>query len=90
MAPSTAANGNKVTGNYTGAVDIDYYSKLRFTHFTFSGPCIVICLLDKYQKDALFFLNLLKVIYPLHVPKRVTIHHQQAVTVYAVYTVTPC
>jgi len=29
------------------------------TFFTFSGPCIVIYLLNKDKQDAFFFLNLL-------------------------------
>jgi hypothetical protein len=50
-----------------------------------SGPCIVIYLRNKDQQDALFFLHLFKKIYPPHVSNRVTIHHQEAVTVYTAY-----
>jgi uncharacterized membrane protein YobD (UPF0266 family) len=44
-----------------------------------------VCLRNKDQQDALFFLNLFSIIYPLHVSNRVTIHHQTAVTVHAAY-----
>jgi len=44
----------------------------------------VIYLRNKDQQDALFFLNLFLVIFPLHVSNRVTIH-QEVVTVYASY-----
>jgi len=47
--------------------------------FAFRGPFIVIYLRNKDQQDALFFLNLYRV------SNTVTIHHQQAVTVYATY-----
>jgi adenosine/AMP kinase len=38
------------------------------------------------QQDALFFLNLFSVIFPLHISNRVTLH-QDVVTVYAAYGV---
>jgi len=38
------------------------------------------------QQDALFFLNLFSIIFPLHISNRVTLH-QDVVTVYAAYGV---
>jgi len=34
-----------------------------------------------------FFSYFISIIYPLHVSNRVTIHHQEAVTVYAAYVI---
>jgi len=42
---------------------------------------------NKNQQDALFFLNFISIIYPLHVSNRITIHHQEALTVYAKYVI---
>ena len=44
----------------------------------------MIYLPNKDLQDALFFLNLFSVIFPLHILNRVTIH-QELVTVYAAY-----
>jgi hypothetical protein len=38
---------------------------------------------NKDQQDALFFL--ISIIYPLHVSNKVTVHNQEAFTVYATY-----
>jgi len=40
---------------------------------------------DIDQQDAHFLLNLSQWINPLYVSNRVTVHHQEAVTVYAAY-----
>jgi len=49
----------------------------RFIHLS---ECVI-----KNQQDALFLLNLFQWFSPLHVSSRLTIHHQEAVTVYAAY-----
>ena len=40
---------------------------------------------NKDKQDALFLLNLSHWMSPLYVSNRVTVHHQEAVTVYAAY-----
>jgi len=42
---------------------------------------------NKYQQDALFFLNYISIIYPLNVSNRVTVHDQEALTAYAAYVI---
>ena len=51
----------------------------EFKYFlTLYGPCVVIYLRNRNQSDALSFL-IYSNNYPLHVPNRLTIHHQEAV-----------
>jgi hypothetical protein len=46
---------------------------------------LVFCLLNEDQQDALFFLNLFEKSILLRFSNRLTIHYQEAVTVYVAY-----